>query len=58
MMVIMGLGGLFISSGILILLGQKTFGSLLIIVSSLIMAATKDNPVMKSDVAAINREKD
>ena len=55
---IQAIGGMFITSGLLILIGQKAFGGFLIIVASIIMAVTKDNPKIVSDVAAINREKD
>ena len=49
---------MFVIAGALNLLGQKTLGSIMIIIASIIMAASKDNPKIKSDVAAINREKD
>ena len=54
----MVLGILFMACGLLILLGQKTLGGMILIQCALVMMATKDNPMIKSDVAAINREKD
>ena len=42
--VIQALGGLFITAGLLILIGQKTFGAFLVILASVVMAASKDNP--------------
>ena len=41
---IQALGGLFIAAGLLLLIGQKIFGSFLIILASVMMAVTKDNP--------------
>ena len=58
MSVINLLGSFFIASGAMILSGRKRVGSIFLLVACLIMMATKDNPWIKTDVAAINREKD
>ena len=58
LVIIQVLGGLLIGAGAMNLIGQKFVSALLIIQASLLMAASKDNPWLKSDVAAINREKD
>ena len=50
-------GVLFILSGALYLAGQKVLAGLCLTVGAAVMAATKDNHWIVSDVAAINREK-
>ena len=51
-------GSFYIASGAMILSGRKTLGSIFLIFACIIMMASKDNPWLQSDVAAINREKD
>ena len=51
------MGCLLVAAGILILLGRKAFGGVLVIIVSLFMMASKDNFKLVSSVAAIEREK-
>ena len=52
------MGAFMVSAGAILLAGRKELGCIFLINAILIMMATKDNPFIKSDVAAINREKD
>ena len=51
------IGACILLSGAMYLIGQKVIAGLLLTLSALAMAATKDNYWIISDVAAINREK-
>ena len=46
-----------ICAAILIILGRKTFGAICLILVTIFMMVSKDNPRLESNVAAINREK-
>ena len=45
-------------AGTLNILGKKGVSAFLLIVATVIMGTSKDNPKIVSDIAAINREKD
>ena len=55
--IINAMGASIMLGAALILVGQKVVGGLLLAVASAIMAATKDNYWIESDVSAIKREK-